>query len=139
MAGTYGSGVSLPLYGGKTAITITLDSLADATAATSNAIDNSVSRYQDYLIEVIIAGTAATNAWLEVRLIASEDNTNFGTWESAIPLGTIDLSVTPQTAHFSLLNILYQVPKYFKVAVKNNTGHALDSSGNSASYQGVRR
>jgi len=139
MAGTYGSGLSLPLYGVKTAITITLNSLADAAVATSNAIDNSSKRYQDYLIEVIIAGTAATNAWLEVRLLVSEDSTNFGTWESAIPLGTIDLSVTPQTAHFSLLNILYQAPQYFKVAVKNNTGAALDSSGNSASYQGVRR
>ena len=139
MAGTYGSGLSLPLYGVKTAITITLNSLADTAVATSNAIDNSSKRYQDYLIEVIIAGTAATNAWLEVRLLASGDNTSFGTWGSGIPLGVIDLSVTPQTAHFSLLNILYQAPKYFKIAIKNNTGSALDSSGNSASYQGLRR
>jgi len=126
-----------PQYSSKTAITISLNSLANGSVATSNAIDNSSNLYQDYLIEVVISGTAAANAFLEVRLLPSEDNTNFGTWESGIPLGTIDLSVNPQTAYFSLLNALFQAPKYFKIAVKNNTGNALASSGNSASYQGV--
>ena len=125
-----------PLYDAKTSITITLDSLADGSVATSNAIDNSANLFQDFLIEAIIAGTAAANAFLEVRLLSSEDNTNFGTWESGIPLGTIDLSVTPQTAHFSLLNAFFQAPKYFKIAIKNSTGAALAASGNSASYQG---
>jgi hypothetical protein len=127
-----------PLYGTKTAITITLDGLANGSVATSNAIDNSTNLFQDFLIELIIAGTAAVNAFLDIRLLSSEDNTNFGTWESGIPLGTIDLSVTPQTAYFSLLNALFQAPKYFKVAVKNKSGNALAASGNSASYQGIQ-
>jgi len=125
-----------PLYGAKTAITITLDSLAADSIATSDAIDNSTNLYQDFLIEAIIAGTAAANAFCEVRLLGSEDNTNFGNWESGIPLGNVNLSATPNTGHFSLLNALYQAPKYFKIAVKNSTGAALASSGNSASYQG---
>jgi hypothetical protein len=126
-----------PQYGSKTSITISLNSLANNTVATSNAIDNSSNLFQDYLIEVVISGTASSNAFCEVRLLPSEDGTNFGTWESGIPLGTIDLSVSPQTAYFSLLNALFQAPKYFKIAVKNNTGAALASSGNSASYQGI--
>jgi len=126
-----------PQYSSKTAITITLNSLANGSVATSSAIDNSSNLYQDFLIEVVISGTAASNAFLEVRLLPSEDNTNFGTWESGIPLGTIDLSVTPQTAYFSFLNALFQAPCYWKLAVKNNTGNALASSGNSASFMGV--
>lgn len=126
-----------PIYGTKTAITISLNGLANGSIAVSNAIDNSTTRYQDFLIEVVISGTASSTAWLDVRLLPSEDGTNFGTWESAIPLGTIDLSVSPQTAYFSLLNALFQAPKYFKIAVKNNTGNALASSGNSAYYQGI--
>ena len=126
-----------PQYGTKTAITISLNGLANGSVAISNAIDNSTNLFQDFLIEVTISGTAATNAFCEVRLLPSEDGTNFATWESGIPLGIIDLSVSPQTAHFSLLNALYQAPKYFKIAVKNNTGNALASSGNSASYQGI--
>lgn len=126
-----------PLYGAKTAITITLDSLAIDGVATSSAIDNSVNLFQDLLIETIISGTAAANAFLEIRLLSSEDNAGFGTWESGIPLGTIDLSVSPQTAYFSLLNVLFQAPKYFKIAVKNSTGAALAATGNSANYQGV--
>ena len=127
-----------PLYGAKTAITITLNSLANGSKATSSAIDNSTNLYQDYLIEVTISGTASANAFCEVRLLPSEDNTTFASWESGIPLGNINLSVSPNTGHFSLLNALYQAPKYFKIAVKNSTGAALAASGNSASYQGIQ-
>ncbi len=130
--------VQKPLYGGKTSITIALNNLANVSVAISNTIDNSTTLFQDFLIEVVIAGTPSTTAWLEVRLLASEDGVNFGTWESAIPLGTINLSVSPQVAHFSLLNSLYQAPQYFKIAVKNNTGASLAASGNSASYQGIQ-
>ena len=126
-----------PQYSSKTAITISLNDLANGSIATSNVINNSSNLYEDYLIEVVIAGTAASNAFCEVKLLASEDGTNFGTWESGIPLGTIDLSVSPQTGHFSVVNSLFKAPQYFKIAVKNNTGNALASSGNSASYQGI--
>jgi len=126
-----------PSYGSKTSITISLNSLANGSVATSNAIDNSSTLYQDALIEVTISGTAATNAYCDVRLLVSEDNSAWGTWESAIRLGTIDLSVSPNTGHFSLVNMLYQMPKYWKLAVKNVTGNALAAADNSASYQGI--
>jgi len=129
--------IAKPQYSSKTSITISLNSLANGSVATSNAIDNSSNLYEDFLIEVVIAGTAGSNAFCEVRLLASEDNTNFGTWESGIPLGTIDLSVSPQTGYFSVVNSLFKAPQYFKIAVRNNTGAALASSGNSASYQGI--
>lgn len=128
-----------PTYGSRTSLTVTgFNSLANVTVATSNAVDNSSTLAQDYLIEVAAAGTAATNAWLDVRILPSADNSNFGTWESGIPLGVVNLSVTPQIAFFSLLNVLYQCPQYFKIAVKNQTGAALSGSGNTVNYQAVQ-
>ncbi len=129
--------VFMPKYGTKTAITISLNGLANNSVAISYTIIISANLYQDYLIEIVISGTASSNAFCEVRLLPSEDGTNFGTWESGIPLGTINLSVSPQIAHFSLLNALFQAPQYFKIAVRNLTGNALASSGNSASFQGI--
>jgi len=126
-----------PSYANKASITISLNNLANNAVATSNAIDNSSNLYQDALVEVIIKGTAAANAFCDVRLLCSEDNSAWGTWESAIRLGTIDLSVSPNTGHFSLVNMLYQMPKYWKLAVKNVTGNALAAADNSASYQGI--
>jgi len=126
-------------YGTKTAFTISLNGLANGSVAISNAVDNSTDLYQDYLIEVTIAGTAATNAFCEVRILPSMDGTNFATWESGLRLGEVSLSVTPNTGTFSILNALWVSPKYFKIAVKNATGAALSSSGNSASYQGIKQ
>lgn len=126
-----------PLYGSKTSISITLNNLANGSTATSSAIDNSSNLYQDAIIEVTIAGTAATDAYCDVRLLVSEDNSTFSTWESAVKLGAVYLSSSPNTGHFSILDHLSSMPKYWKIAVKNNTGNALSSSGNSASYQGV--
>lgn len=106
-----------------------LPTLANGATSTSAAVDNSSNRYQDFLVEFYIAGTAAANAFLEVRALASQDGTNFGTWESGVPLGIIDLSVSPQRVHFSLVGHggFFQVPAYFKIAVKNNTGAALSA------------
>jgi hypothetical protein len=129
---------SKPLYGTKTAITISLNSLANGSIAVSSVIDNSTTLYEDFLIEVVISGTVASNAFCEVRLLPSADGTNFATWANGISLGIVDLSSSsPQTAHFPVTGVLYKAPEYFEIAVINNTGAALSSSGNSASYQGI--
>lgn len=128
-----------PSYGARTAITITLDSLGNNSVATSNAIDNSSTLAQDYLIDIYIDGTAATNAFLEARILPSADNTNYATWESGIKLGIIDLSVDLQRTVLSLVGHagFFQAPKYWKLAVKNITGASLAASANVAYYQAV--
>jgi len=112
--------------------------LATAAVHTSNAVDNSSNLYQDYLIEVNAGGTAAAGSWLDVRAAVCADGTNYGTWESAIPLGVIDFSVQPQKAHFSLVGHggLFQAPQRFKILVKNNSGAALTSG--TIYWQGIQ-
>lgn len=115
-----------------------LNSLVTGSVATSSAVDNSSSLAQDFIIEVYIDGTAATNAFLEVRCAVSSDGgTNYGTWESAIPLGFIDLSVDQQRATFSLASSMFVAPQRFKILVKNVTGSSLAASGNYIKYQEV--
>jgi len=116
-----------------------LNALANAGTGVSDAVDNSSNLYQDFLIEVFIDGTAAAAAYLEVRLMVCTDGTNYRTWESALPLGLIDLSVDLQYAHFSLVGHggLMQAPQKFKIAVKNNTGAALHATASSIKWQGV--
>lgn len=112
--------------------------LANGSVHASNAVDNSTDRMQDYLVEVAATGIAAANAFLDVRLAPSEDGSNFGTWESAIPLGIIALSVSPQRAFFSVVGHggLYQAPQHFKILVKNSTGASLTAG--TMKHQGVQ-
>jgi hypothetical protein len=130
-----------PLYAAQSAdIGVALNSLGNGSVATSDAVDNSAALMQDYLVEVNVVGTQAATAFLEVRLAPSEDGVSFGTWQSAIPLGVIDFSVSPQRAFFSLVGHggLHQAPQHFKIMVRNVTGAALSGSGNYIKHQGVQ-
>jgi hypothetical protein len=130
-----------PLFAAQSAdIGVALNSLSNGSVAASDAVDNSAALMQDYLIEVNIVGTQGATAFVEVRLAPSEDGVSFGTWQSAIPLGVIDFSVSPQRAFFSLVGHggLYQAPQHFKVMVRNVTGAALSGSGNYIKHQGVQ-
>lgn len=117
-----------------------LNTLANGSVATSDAVDNSTNLMQDYMIEVYIDGTAAATAYLEVRCAPCIDGTNYALWESATPLGVIDLSVDLQRAIFSLVGHggFFQAPQKFKIMVKNRTGAALAASGSTIKHQGVQ-
>jgi hypothetical protein len=118
--------------------TTAFTTLATNAVFTSAAVDNSSNLYQDYLIEVNAGGTAAAASFLDVRAALCEDGTNYGTWESAIPLGIIDFSVQPQKAHFSLVGHggLFQAPQRFKIMVQNKSGAALSSG--TIYWQGIQ-
>jgi hypothetical protein len=73
--------VTSPKFGASTAITITLDALADAAARQSTAVDNTSTLFQDALLSLEIPVAAGSPADLEaiyVYAYGSQDGTNFG-------------------------------------------------------------
>ena len=129
-----------PVYAAEAGISGTsLNALANGATGTSDAVDNGTNRYQDYLINVYIDGTAAAAAYLEVRASLSCDGTNYSLWDSAIPLGTIQLSTDLQRGIFSLVGHgnLFTAPEDFKIMVKNNTGAALHATNSYVRVQGI--
>lgn len=120
-------------FGTAASITIGLDSLASATVVEATAVDNSTTLYDDVIVELYIDGTAAASAWLDVRILASIDGTNYGTWDTPYAiLPSLELSSDLRRYHAR-----FTPPQKWKLAVKNNTGAALAASGNAASFQGV--
>jgi hypothetical protein len=142
----------------STAITITLNSLADAAARQSASVDNTTNLYLDALITVqatLAAGSPTGDKAIYIYAYGSEDGTNFTDNASGsdaaitlrVPtnlylLGTIQ---TPDSG-----GLLYKshplsvarafnnkMPRKWGIAVLAKAGVALAGSGNSASYTGI--
>lgn len=121
-------------YSSEIALTTTgFSTLANAATMTSDAVDNSSLLYEYIYLEIKVGGTAAATAWLDARILASVDGgTDYSSWTTPlIILPGIDMSVDNPIYH-----ALFKAPQRWKLAVKNNTGAALDIG--SASYQGVK-
>ena len=137
--------------GTKTAITISLDSLASGTYVAATAVDLTSSTPIDCLVEVTVVttGTAVSgNAQVQAFIQISQDGTNYSTGPTSgttttdepdlylignVPTKTV--SSTHRKA-FSIFAALGFVPRYFKLVCKDDLGTAL-STGCSASYQTV--
>ena len=120
-------------FGTETTITMTgFSTLANAGTTTGDSVDNSTALYDEVLVEIKVGGTAAATAWLDVRILASVDGgTDWSAWATpAIILPAIDMSVDNPIYHARFVP-----PQRWKLAVKNNTGAALDIG--SASFQGI--
>lgn len=114
-------------------VTITLASLANGSSAVSSAIDNSTNKFMSANIRVKVktnaAGTAATGS-CSVFLVRSTDggtdyDDNTSTFLGALP--TI-ANATTYTRTFST-ELLGALGSHWKVALVNNSGAALDSTG----------
>jgi len=142
------------LLGTRTALTITaLDSLASATYVSAGTITIAATSKTplDMLIEVAVTpGTVASNKQVLVFVQESLDGTNFTTGPTSgttttdepnlVFLGAVpcNSNATLQRAVFSLAGACGGVlPFAAKIIVKNETGVALASTGNSVYYQTV--
>lgn len=142
------------LLGSRTALTTTaLDSLASATYVSAGTITiaSSSKTPLDMLVEVAVTpGTVASNKQVLVFLQESLDGTNFTTGPTSgttttdepnlVFLGAVpcNTNATLQRAVFSLAGACGGVLPYaVKIIVKNETGVALASTGNSVYYQTV--
>lgn len=128
-------------YGAATALTITLNSLAAGSFATSSSIDPTASATVDVLVEILIADiTESGNKQVIVYAVSSVDGTNFSdaTRQSAmVRLGALDITGTGpfRSASYSVAAGFGGVlPRLFKIVVMNDAGAALASTGNSAQY-----
>jgi len=145
-------------FGASTAITITLNSLANAAARESLVVDNTSNLYLDALVLVIAklaAGSPAGAKALYVYAYGSEDGTNYTdnatgadaaiTLRSPTNLRLIGAISAPDSGALSFKSHPMSIaaafggvmPRKWGIVLSNQSGVALDSSANSASYSGV--
>jgi hypothetical protein len=130
-------------YGSATSLTITLNSLANGSLATSSAIDiaGASSSVTDVMVELNIASiTPSGNKQVVVYAVSSLDGTNFADntqVDNLMWLGTVTLSagVASRSESFSVLDAYGSLPPSVKIVVQNDAGVSLAASGNSAQYR----
>lgn len=122
-------------------ITVTLASLANATAATSSAIDNGTNKFLRALVQVKVktaASAVTANGRVYVWMIRSADNGT--TYDDS---GRQLLFVLPANANATTYvgsgAVELDTAKW-KIAVENQTGAALDSTGANhlAQFAGIK-
>lgn len=118
-----------------TALTISLDSLADGSGVNSNAVDNSSARYGEIDLEVKLTGTSGSTGVVNVFLLRSVDNSDFSDNNNGEFIDSIVMNGTSQV--IKTMRVL-SLSKHYKIRVVNASGGALASSGNSIDWLGVR-
>ena len=120
-------------FGTDTAVTITLDSLADGSSATSNAIDLGSPGPFALSLEAKLDGAGA-GATGDCDLYAqwSNDNSDFSDDENDYWFDAVKLNGT--TAVIKSGIVLPVAARYCKIRVENNAGAGLASSGNALRY-----
>lgn len=117
--------------------TASLNSLADDGTATGSVIDNTTNRYPFMKVEINLASvdlSAQTSPGVELYLIESADGTNYedddeaGTYCITIPVAATN------AAHRKTSGTIMIPPAKFKLRIKNVTGAAFASSGNTCQY-----
>lgn len=117
------------------AVTITIASLANGSAAVSSAIDNSSNKYLEALIQAKIktnaSGTSATGL-VNVFLVRSADGGTTYDDSTRTLIGTLPAVANATT----YINTFSTAPAgalgtHWKVAIENRSGAALDATGGS--------
>lgn len=107
-------------------LTITLTSLANATGASSSAIDNSTDKFIGADLKVKTKGASGSNTGLlEIYLLGSNDNSDFADTANGKLVGSVLLNGT--TSVIKTIRIL-ELPKHFKIYALNNSGDALSAT-----------
>jgi hypothetical protein len=130
------------------AITIALDSLADGATVYSSEISNTTDLFLEILIRVIVLTESSAidaDGFITIFAVASADGgTTYpdGANDELRQISKFNANVASTTYNSPLASIAAafggSIPEKFKIGVKNNTGNALENTGNSAHYQGAK-
>lgn len=109
-------------------VTITLNSVADAGNATSNAIDLGEQAPHEVTFEATLDGNSASNTdYVEWYAMWSQDNTDFTDANNAQFFHATKMN------GITALKDVFSLPvreRYLKIYAVNNSGDSLASSGN---------
>lgn len=144
----------LAVHQGVSSFTITVASLATATARQSTMIDNSSNKFRRAIIYLILkTGTAPTaGTTYDVYLLRGDNPASSAyrtdgagasdaafTPNNAIPLGSIKLTASANTlfyGEFDTADVTNDLGPEWGIAVLNNaTGQSLNASGHVTEYQ----
>jgi hypothetical protein len=127
--------IRLDFSAATAAITITINSVADAGTATATAIDLGAQAPHEIGIHLVLDGNSASNTgYFESYIMWSEDNTAFTDANNAhFYRATLMNGTTAVDDHF----VVPVLARYFKLYIVNNSGDSMLSSGNSAEYWAI--
>lgn len=131
-------------YTNTQGVTITLASLANNTAATSSAIDNTTNKFLSALVQVKVktgaSGTSLTGS-VSVYLVRSTDGGTTYDDTNATCLGVIP-AIANATTYIRIFSTEPYGPlgSHWKLAVTNYSGATLDSTGGNhkAEFAGIK-
>ena len=119
-------------FGTDTAVTITLDNLADGSSATSNAVDLGSPGPFALSLEAKLDGVGAGATGLcEVYAQFSNDNADFSDSGNDLLVGVVEMNGTTAVVK------VFAAPvhaRHAKFRVENQSGAALASAGNTLRY-----
>lgn len=129
------------VVGPRTALTISMNSLANGAYATSDAFNATVDDPLDVLVEVTVTpGVTTVNQQAVVFAVASLDNSAYQTGPVAADETVLNfVGVLPLITDSTIQRRIFSVaaafggvlPPYFKIIVKNDSGAAFAASGHS--------
>lgn len=145
------------VYGTRTALTATLNSLVNLSNRESNAIDNTSTLAVDYVISVTLkTGTSPSAGGLIYVWIASSDGTDWtggatgsdssytaGEEWQLQPLQVFTVSATSNVVYKQVTPSLATyfggtVPPKFSLIIENQSGAALNASSNGIEYTSIK-
>lgn len=123
----------------QTALTTELNSLANgSTSALGSAWDNTSSRYVQAAGEVYLGSlTPTAGGYVQVYLVPSPDGTNYGDIVNANLVAKIYPSTSTGAKRLTFENVPLG-PFLYKVALLNQCGVTLASSGNTVKLWGMK-
>lgn len=119
-------------FGADTAVTISLDSLADAASVVATALDLGNPGPFALSLEIKLDGASASNTGLaEIYAQWSNENTDFSDSDNDLLIGAVRMNGTTAVIKVFIAPVH---ARYVKFRVANESGAALAASGNSLRY-----